>query len=67
MPTKTKPKFITDSRGHRTAVIVPIRDYESMVRELEDLRDAQFVDETEATAEGFTELGELRRLLDEKR
>jgi hypothetical protein len=62
MPTRTKSKLVTDARGLRTAVIVPIKDYESMVQELEDLRDAQY-----ATAEGFTEPGELVRLLADKR
>lgn len=54
-------KYIVDSRGKRTAIILPVKEFEAMVQELQDLRDAQYVDEAEATAEGFVSLDELRR------
>lgn len=61
MKTSTQAKYIVDSAGRRTAVVISVREFKSLVHELEDLRDAQFVDEAEATAEGFVGLGELRR------
>jgi len=61
MPTNLRAKYIVDSKGRRTAVILPIREFARMAREIEDLRDAQFVDEAEATAEEFIELNELRK------
>lgn len=63
MATRLRAKYIVDSKGHRSAVVIPIDDFDAMVREIEDLRDAQFVDEAEASAEGYIELGELRRTL----
>ena len=30
-------KYITDDRGERTAVVVPIADYEKLLEDLEDL------------------------------
>ena len=61
MPTKSRAKYIIDSRGRRVEVLLPIDEYETMIREIENLRDAQYVDEAEASAEGFIELSELRR------
>ena len=61
MATRVEANYIVDSKGRRRAVIVPVKEYERMLRELEDLRDAQYVDEAEATAEGYIELGELKR------
>jgi hypothetical protein len=55
-----------DSKGRRTAVVLPIADYDAILQELQDFRDAQYVDQAEATAEGFVEVGELRRGLSRK-
>ena len=66
MPANTRTKYIVDSRGRRNAVVLPIEEFKAMLQEIEDLRDAQCVDEAEASAEGFVELGELRRSLAEK-
>ncbi|QWF71664.1 hypothetical protein KEF85_04070 [Methylomonas paludis] len=32
-----KPQYITDSIGNKTAVILPIADYEELLEDLEDL------------------------------
>lgn len=63
MPTKLKTRYIVDSRGRRREVVLSVRQFQALVRELEDLRDAQYVDEAEATAEGFVGLDELKRQL----
>ena len=63
MPTKIRTKYIVDSRGRRSAVVLPIEEFQAMLQEIEDLRDAQYVDEAEASEEGFIELSELRRSL----
>jgi len=31
------PQYVTDDGGHRTAVILPIEDYEALLEDLEDL------------------------------
>jgi len=63
MRTRLRRKYIVDSKGRRTAVVLSMDEFRAMVREIQDLRDAQFVDEAEASAEGFVELSELRRSL----
>jgi len=38
MKTKTKrSQFITSEKGERTAVIIPIKDYEQLLEDLHDL------------------------------
>jgi hypothetical protein len=61
MATRAKANYVVDAKGRRTAVILPVKEYERMLQELDDLRDAQYVDEAEATAEGFVEIGDLKR------
>lgn len=63
MPTKLRARYIVDSKGRRKEVVLPLAEFEALIRELEDLRDAQYVDQAEATAEGFVELDELKRML----
>jgi hypothetical protein len=66
MPIRTHAKFIVDAKGKRTAIVLPIGEYDAMVRELEDLRDAHFVYEAEASAKGFIDLSELRSSVSQK-
>ena len=40
-----KPQYITDAKGKRISVIVPINDYEKMLQELENKEDVQLYDE----------------------
>ena len=67
MPRRTRAQFIVNSKGRKTAVILPIREFDAMVRELEDLRGAQYVDEAEVSSQGFVELSELRKSLTKKK
>ena len=36
-PTRPKPQFVVDSRGKKTAVILPIEEYEELMEDLHDL------------------------------
>lgn len=40
LPTRQKhPDYITDEKGHRRAVILPIEEYEDLLEDLADLAD----------------------------
>ena len=41
---KMKPQYITDTKGKKTSVILPIREYEKMIEALEDLEDIKAYD-----------------------
>jgi hypothetical protein len=40
-----KTQFVADDHGKKLAVILPIKDYEKMIEELEDLDDIRLYDE----------------------
>ncbi len=39
-----KTQYITDTKGNKLSVIVPIREYEKMLEELEELEDIKAYD-----------------------
>lgn len=39
------PQYITDNKGNKLSVILPLEDYEKMVDELEELEDIRLYDE----------------------
>lgn len=43
-----KTQYITDTRGNKLSVIVPIKEYEKMLEELEELEDIKAYDEAKA-------------------
>ncbi len=55
MPTsnsKIKTQFITDNKGKKIAIILPINDYEKIIEELEDLNDIRLYDEAKKEDDG---------------
>jgi hypothetical protein len=42
------PNFITDAKGKKISVILPIKEYQSMIEDLEDLEDVRLYDEAKA-------------------
>ncbi len=47
-----KTQFVTDDHGKKLAVILPIKDYEKMIEELEDLEDIRLYDEAKKEDDG---------------
>lgn len=43
-----KTQFITDTSGKKVSVILPIKDYEKMLEELEELEDIKAYDRAKA-------------------
>lgn len=35
--SKLHPQYVTDTQGHRTAVILPIEEYDELIEDLADL------------------------------
>jgi len=53
MKTLVKPRYVTDEQGRKTSVIIPLRDYESMIDGLDDLEDTCDLLKAEREATGF--------------
>ena len=62
MPTKPRAKYVVDANGHRVGIIIPIKEYEAMLQELEDFHDAKYVEDAEKSSEGFVELSDLESI-----
>jgi len=55
--TKTKAKkavrqYLVDEKGRRTAVVLPVEEYEALVEALEDLKDLRLAEEARAEGGG---------------
>lgn len=48
----TKQQYITDEKGKKLAVILPISEYEKMLEEIEDLEDIKLYDKTKKEDSG---------------
>jgi hypothetical protein len=46
-----KTQFITDDHGNKLAVILPMRDYQKMLENLEEMEDIKLYDEVKARKE----------------
>lgn len=53
-----KAQFIIDEKGNRTAVILPIKQYEKMLEEVEELEDIRLYDEVKSRKEPTISLKE---------
>jgi PHD/YefM family antitoxin component YafN of YafNO toxin-antitoxin module len=47
------PKYITDETGSKSAVILPIKEYDMLLEELEEIEDIRIYDEAKKGDDGF--------------
>lgn len=48
-----KTQFITDDKGQKQAIILPIAKYEKLMEELEELEDIKLYDKVKANKEEY--------------
>ncbi len=46
-------QFLTDNKGNRMAVVLPIKQYNKMIEKLEDLEDVRLYDEAKKEDDGY--------------
>ncbi len=54
------PKYLINEKGRKTAAVLSMKDYRTLMQRLEDLEDALELDEAVETATGFREYSEIR-------
>ena len=59
-----KPQYITDDKGNKLSVVLPIKDFNLLIEELEDLYDQRLYDEAKADNESSIPLEEAFKMLD---
>ena len=63
-----KTQFITDDKGNRTAVLLPIKQYNKLLEKLEDLEDVKLYDEAKRNDDGFRiSIEDAFKIIEEKR
>ena len=62
-----KPQYITDAKGNKLSVVLPIKDFNLLIEELEDLYDQRLYDEAKADNEPSIPLEEAFKMLDVNR
>jgi hypothetical protein len=62
-----KPQYVTDAQGNKLSVILPIKDFNALREELEDLYDQRLYDEAKADNEPSISIEEAFKMLDAKR
>ena len=63
----SSPQYITDSQGMRISVVLPIKEYEKLMQELEDVEDVRLYDEAIAGKGDSMPIDEAFRLIEANR
>ena len=56
-------QYLTDLKGKKQAVLLPVDEYNRLIEEMEDLRDALELEKRARTATKFVPYAEVRRRL----
>jgi hypothetical protein len=62
-----KKQFITDDHGKKLAVILPIKEYNKMVDDLEELEDIRLYDAAKKGKQEFIDAEQAFREIEKKR
>ena len=60
-------QFITNNKGKTTAVILPIKKYNKMIEELEEMEDIRLYDEAKASNEPSYPIDEAFEMIEKAR
>lgn len=61
------PKFITDDKGKKLSVVLPIDEYKTMLDELEELEDIKLYDNAKASEEPSIPIDEAFKIIEANR
>ncbi len=64
---KLHPKYIIDSEGNRTSVILPIEEFNNLIGLKEDLEDVNLYDEAKKYPQDFRTAEEVFSELDDRK
>lgn len=62
-----KTQFVTDSKGNKLAVILPIQEYNKLIEELEELADVKSYDKAKAEMEESIPVEEAFEMIERNR
>jgi len=62
-----RTQFVTDDHGKKLAVILPIREYNKMLDDLEELEDIKLYDEAKKSNEPSIPIDDAFKMIEAKR
>ncbi|MBW6480736.1 MAG: hypothetical protein K0B37_15005 [Bacteroidales bacterium] len=62
-----RTQFVTDDHGNKLAVILPIKEYNKMMEDLEELEDIKLYDEAKKSNEPSIPIDEAFKMIEAKR
>lgn len=60
-------QFVTDDHGNKLAVILPIKEYNKLIADLEELEDVKLYDAAKKGTQEFIDAKDAFREIEEKR
>jgi len=61
------PQYITDEKGNKISVVLPIKDFEAMLEQLEELEDIRMFDESGESDETAVPIDEAFKIIEDGR
>ncbi|KPQ09789.1 MAG: toxin-antitoxin system PhD family antidote component [Algoriphagus marincola HL-49] len=61
------PKYVTDKKGKKVSVILPMKDFKAILEELEELDDIRLFDEAKKEDQEFFDAEEVFKEIEESR
>jgi len=62
-----RTQFVTDNNGHKLAIILPIKEYNKIIDELEELEDIKLYDKAKDANEPSIPIDEAFKLINKER
>ena len=61
------PQYITDNTGKKISVVLPIKDFDAIMEELEELEDIKLYDEAKKSNEPSIPIDDAFKMIEAKR
>ncbi len=61
------PQYITDNKGKKISVVLPMKDFKAIMEELEELEDIKLYDEAKKSNEPSIPIDEAFKMIEAKR
>jgi hypothetical protein len=61
------PQYITDNKGKKISVVLPMKDFKAIMEELEELEDIKLYDEAKKPNETSIPIDEAFKMIEAKR
>jgi PHD/YefM family antitoxin component YafN of YafNO toxin-antitoxin module len=61
------PQYITDKKGKKLSVVIPVVEFEKLMEELEELEDIRLYDETKVAGEASMSVDEAFAMIEKGR